>query len=341
MSQNCSIDDQTIQRRTLLAVATSAGIPLISGCNGSLNRSDEATVRSESEDSTSNEFEGIRTNLAGIYREINEFPLSENGKFRFDVQNFEKDFDHKRLLEETRTLQERIESIESESDIDQNTLGSIASVAEILIKERILTHQSIAAGLSYGRKLMQGEYADATEAIQHGNGYLNQLTSTRRDIENELSEISEESVSIDEFEPRSIQESQIVLFELVQWTILIYRSFEYASVGFKLFEGGGEKINDERIDEARQIFEEAGNHFKRANELQERAHGRGQRLGYVVPFVRKLRCVLPVYRDTCDRLVNSFTTWQSGDEDEARRIGREMIKEVDQRMARCEESGAI
>lgn len=338
MSQVGSMDEPTVSRRSILAVVTSAGIPLISGCNVDSNKRDDETVSSNLDDSGSDEVVDIRKSLGEIYREINRYPVSENGEFIFDVRGFEENFDHEGLLEETRTLQERIKDTESESEIVGDTLGSIASIAELLIRERLFTHQSIAAGLSYGRRLARGEYADAAEAVNHGNEFLEKLSANVRKIENELEEEAADPVSIDGFDPNSIRESQSVLFEIVQWTTLIYRSFDYASAGFEHFEDGAEKVNQEHIDEAKQIFDNAGDQFTRANELMEQAHGRGRRLDYVVPLVRKLRCVLPVYRDTCNSFADSFRAWQSGDEDEARRIGRKVINEVDQRMARCEDS---
>lgn len=341
MIQVDSVGEQTVSRRTILAVATSAGIPIISGCNIGSNRLDDGDVSSKPDKPDSNELEDVQSSLEEIYREINRFPVSEDGEFIFDVQKFEEDFDYEVLLEETRKLQERIEKTGPEYEVELDALDSIARIAELRIRERVFTHQSIAAGLTYGRRLMQGEYADAAEAIRHGNGFLKELSETGGEIENELEERPGDTVSVDGFESNSIRISQLVLFEIVQWTTLSYRSFEYASVGFELFEDGAEKVDEERIDEARRVFERAGGQFTRANELLERAHGRGRRLGYVVPLVRKLRCVLPVYRDTCERFVDSFTAWRSGDEDRARRIGREVINEVDQRMAQCENSGAI
>lgn len=97
-----------------------------------------------------------------------------------------------------------------------------------------------------------------------------------------------------------------------------------------------EKIENERVEKARANFESAGVQFTNAREVLERAHGRGQRLDYIVPLVQRLRCILPIYRDTSDRFADSFTAWMSGEEDEARRIVREVIDGVDQQMAQCE-----
>lgn len=341
MNRADPIELRSVSRRTVLATIISAGSPIISGCSDNSNPGGDEPVSSRQAGPQEDEYSAIRTNLEDIFEEINRFPISENGEFVFDVQAFEANFDFENLLEQTRALQERLEQIESKSDRELEALRSVAKIAELRIRARLSTHQAIAAGLSYGNRLSREEYADATEAIQHGRIYLEELAEIVRDIENKLGKELVDSVPIDGYEQDSIQNTQSVLLEIVQWSAVIYRSFEYASVGFELFEKGTEKIEDERVEEARKKFESAGVQFTNAQEVIERAHGRGRRLVYIVPLVRKLRCILPIYRDTSAQFADSFTAWKSGEEDEARRIAQKVIEGVDQRMAQCEDGEAI
>lgn len=340
MNRPDSIESRSVPRRTVIAAAASAGFPIISGCYDDTDTGGDEPAKFRQPESEENEYREIRTDLEDILEEVNRFPISQNGEFVFDVQEFEANFDFENLSEETGTLQERLERIGPKSDEERDALRSIARIAELLIRVRLSTHQAIAAGLSYGDRLSRGEYAAATEAVQHGRKFLEEVVAIGREIENEIGDGLSDSVSVDGFEPDSIRDTQSVLLEIVQWGALIYRSFEYASIGFELFVNAAEKIEDERVEEARANFESAGVQFTNAKEVLERAHGQGQRLGYIVPLVQKLRCILPIYRDTSERFADSFTAWKTGEEDEARRIAREVIDGVDQQMAQCEASEA-
>lgn len=341
MKRADSFAPQTVSRRTVLALATGAGIPSISGCYDESNTGGDEPISTRQPEPEQNEYSAIRTNLEEIFEEINRLPIAQKGEFVFDVKEFEANFEFENLLEETRGLQERLEGMEPKSDTELEALRAVAKIAELRIQARLTTHQAIAAGLTYGNRLSRGEYADATDAIQHGRRFLEELVATVREIDDEVREVPNDSVSIDAYEPDSIQETQSVILDIVQWSAIIYRSFEYASVGFELFENAADIIEDERVEEARTNFESAGVHFSNAQEVLERAHGEGRRLGYVVPLVRKLRCILPIYRDTSARFADSFTAWKSGEEDEARRIAREVTEGIDKRMAQCEDSEKI
>lgn len=334
-------DDRTISRRTLLAATLSAGSPIISGCNVGSKRRGDRSESPQSDAIVSNDLEDIRTGLGELYHEIYRHPITEDGNFVFDIQEYERNFDHKDLLKETKGLQKRINEREWDSEIEREAFDSITHIAELLIEERFYAHQSIAAGLSYGRRLMRGEYAHSAEAIGNGEEFLEKLSSIVKNIRRTLREKPEGTLTVDGFNPDSIRSSQSVLSEIVEWGTLNYRGFDHASAGFELFEDGAEKFNEERIEEARQFFDEASNRFTRANEWMDQAHGRGRQIGYVVPLVRRLRCVVPVYRDTSNRLTGSLTAWQSGNKRVAREIGRKMITEVDQQMTQCEDDSAI
>lgn len=341
MSQADSIEPKTISRRTVPAMVTGAGIPGISGCYDESSTGGDESVSTPHREPDENKYSTVRTDLEEIFKEINELPIAENGEFVFDVKGFEENFDFENLLEETRTLQERLERMEPRSDTELEALRAVAKIAELRIQARLTTHQAIAAGLSYGNRLSREEYAGATEAIQDGRRFFEELVGTIREIENEMGQVPNDSVPIDEFEPDSIWETRSVILEIVQWSAMIYRSFEYASVGFELFENAAGMIEDERVQKARTNFESAVVQFSNARKVLGRAHGRGRRLGYIVPLVRKLRCILPIYRDTSYRFADSFNAWKSGEENEARSIARKVMEGVDQRMAQCGDSEEI
>lgn len=341
MSKMGSIDENLVSRRTVLSAVTTVGFSMKSGCSASSKRQDEEVYSSGSDREYSEELREIKSNIESIYREINRNPIAENGEFVFDIQKFENGFDHKSLLEEIRAMQDRIDAItrESISQEERETLSSMVRLAELLIRERFFTHQFIAAGLTFEQRLIRDEYAKATEAIQHGKEFLEKLSVNGREIEDELETGHSEAESIEEFDPDPIKNSQSVLVEIVQWTTIVFQGFHHATLGFELFEEGVDSIKEERIGEVSQIYENATEQFNRAIELLEEAQGRGTRLDYVIPLVRNLRCVLPVYRDTGDRFADSFRAWQSGEEEEAREIARKTINEIDRQMIRCEDLG--
>lgn len=330
-------DDTTYSRRTLVATTLAVGVVPMTGCN---EGSKDDNGESERDEGKPEEINRTKNELETVYRAINNLPIEEDGRFVFDVKGFEDDFDHKTLLERTRSIQDKLQEMKSGSadGQDYQPLIAISRVGELLVRERFLIHQVIAAGLTYRRKLSQHEYEDCRTAIHHGLEFLERLTENGQRIEDEIREGDTAPVTIDGFDSDSILDSQMLLSSIAHWSTTTYQAFNKAIQGFDLFNSGTEYLENDRLGEAIKCYNQANIKFAKAWNFLEETQGRGQQLPHIVPLVREFRCVIPIYRDTSDHFANALEVYRTGEEESSRKMANELITEVEQRISMCSDS---
>lgn len=334
--------DYSLDRRTALRCIISGFSTAIAGCGdtsrtqrrsgntplGSMNSSGE-----HGPDALDDTSEDVRE----IFQRLRQFPIVRNSEFVFEVRIVEDEFDYEELIEKVHSVKARLETLELEgsSESQMADLLLITGIAENLIRQRIVVHQIIAAGITFEESFGKGEYGRASEVIQDGSSFLDVLSDNREEIIDLVTQDVTSSSLIEAYDAESILETQVVLGEILRWTSLAYIGLNEAVEGLQKFEGGNSALDREEFESARDAYREAGDRFRSAAEAFDRAQGRGRRLPQIAPFVDGVRCMLEAYQDGSDDLRKSMDEFVAGNDSKAREIGRNAIISTKRLAERC------
>lgn len=334
--------DYSLDRRTALRCIISGVSATIAGCGdtsrterrpgktplGSMNSSEEH--RTDALDETA---EDVRE----IFDRLSQFPIVRNSEFVFEVRTVEDEFDFEELIENVQAVKARLEALELEdsSGSQKADLLLVTEVAENLIRQRIVVHQIIAAGITFEESFGKGEYGRASEVIQDGTSFLEVLSDNRKEIIDLVTQDVTPSSLAEAYDAESILETQVVLGEILRWTSPAYVGLYEAVEGLQKFEGGNSALDSEEFESARYAYREAGDRFRSAAEAFDRAQGRGRRLPQIAPFVDGVRCMLEAYQNGSDDLRKSMHEFEAGNDSKAKGIGRDAIISTKRIADRC------
>ena len=331
-----------LNRRTFLGSLSAACSTLIVGCGNSEGDEPKGiTTTGYSPDNEANREEqllrGEIETLESVFHTLSEVPVTEGGKFVFDISHFEDKFDSESLIEQIEAAEDGLKS-ESSGELSTSRIDrirTIAATARLLVQQRVHIHQVIAAGLACERRFYETEIAVATEAIADARQNLVILDSIGERINETMPDNSGQLSYIDWYDPVAIRRTQKMLVNIVLWTDPAYKGIYRMTRGMNQFLKGNSALEGERYEVARGAYKEAHVHFEQAQKAFENAQGRGTRLPYLVPFVEDIRCILPAYVSSTSQLSEAMYHFQVGQETQGRKIAQEAIESADQIAARC------
>lgn len=332
----------SLHRRTVLGCVLSGVSPTIAGCGDSIGkRRPSGKTSTDSVNSPKDDeqeaVDEILEEIQEIYDHIRQFPIVREREFVFEVRAVEDEFDYRGLLDRVDSAKSRIEGLglEDGSAPQKPDLVLATEVAENMIRQRIVVHQMIAAGITFEESFGRSEYDRAIEGIRDGISILNTLSANRKEIVTQVTQRVTEISSIEAYDPESIRETQVVLEEILHWTHPAYRGLFETAQGLQAFEEGNSALNTEKFGSAGNAYQEAEDRFRSAEEAFDRAHGRGRQLRQIAPFVDGVRCMLPAYQTSSDELRRSMVEFEAGNDSKAREIGREAIISTNRITQRC------
>lgn len=339
MNRSESSRSNSINRRIFLANFATTAAVTTAGCgNASEGDSNENEDVDAGEDSpVPEDFEALQAELGSVFDEIESLPIVDEDKLVFDVSAFEKEFAHDELLERIETVHRRVESVDDEriSRTEHEDLSDGADMAELLVRERILVHQTIAAGLTYERRVLQSEYETATEAIRHARTTLDYLVENGKQLEAHPWYDRRKDVTAHGFQPDSVRNTQDVLARISIWTDSAYEGFHEFGKGLSRFVTGNDALKGNRYADAGDSYDDASKHLEDAKVAFDRAHGSGRRLPHLVPTFEEVRCMIPAYTTASEELHDSMAAFEVGDETRGREIAREAFDTTEKKLARC------
>ena len=334
--------DHSLNRRTVLRCVLSGVSATLAGCgdlNGARQRSGGASPDSMNPSGGDGPevLDEIIEDIGEVFNRLNQFPIVRGSKFVFEVRTFEDEFDYRELLDKVDSMKARLKDSELEDDSESQRadLVLLTELAENLIRQRIVVHQIIAAGITFEELFGMGEYERATETIRDGIALLNTLSGNREKINVQVTQGVTAITSIEDYDPESIEETQVVLGEILLWTAPAYRGLYETVQGLQGYERGNSDLNNEEFGSARSAYREAKRRFQSAEKGFNKAQGRGERLPQMAPFIDGVRCMLPAYQTSSDELRKSMEEFEAGNDSRARDIGREAIISTKRVAQRC------
>lgn len=344
MTDRVSDRRSKVGRRGFLTKALTVGMCTIAGCGTTHSRlreterpSDDFTSTRLGEDSSGDDLEGIRDALDSLYRRLSALPIIEDDEFVFRMKAFESGFDQQQLFKDADEILRELKRQKS-SDRECRTIESLTSsteVAKLLARQRGIVHQVIAAGLVYHRRIKQGDYEGAADAIENANGFV---VTLRRNIDRVAAKVEGSDltrISIGTFDLDSIKKSQEHLTEVCRWTKPAYEGLYEIVRGIQRFEAGNKRLESEDYSDASSAYDESHTHFESAVESFDEAQGRGEQLPHLVPVVVGTRCLLPAYVESSRNLSKSMDEFGADNPERASIIAREALVNAGKKASRC------
>ena len=336
INEDWQISDRQKRRAFLGSVATT-GVTAIAGCGDSNYDDSERNSPKDKGTIQNQQIDEEVENLESIFSSLSELPIADGGEFVFDVKQFEAEFNHRSLLQKLEETQNQIDSMTASGipESTVNALQSIAEIADLLVQQRVIIHQVIAAGLTCERRFYEMEIEAANEAINNAIQFVADLDSNGQRIEETLRARPSDSSLVDGYDPEAIKRTQDVIVDIALWTNPAYEGLHRSLIGMKHFMDGNSAVEEERYEAAESTYRDSNNHFERAQEAFETAHNRGSKMSYLAPFVEDIRCIVPAYVSSSERLRASMRHFQSGEQARGKEIAREAIESAEQIAPRC------
>lgn len=339
MKRKISKDNSPVSRRKLLTgITTFAGVTT-AGCNDS----DDGTKREIASDSASqsnatpNEFEEIKSDIEDVFEIISTVPVVANENFVFDLKMFKDNLEGEELQEVLKEVEFRTQQLDPgiANRAEQESLLIAIEVAKLLVRQRLLVHQVIAAGLAYERRFRDLEYKKANEAIHDARYYLDELTTNGEQIEERLNRTSELEISLDGYEPGTFRATQIVLVEVALWTTPAYEGLHHAIKGFSSFEDGNMAIEENLFKSAAEEYEASKVSFEKADEALNKALNHDREIPQIKPLVSGMKCIMPVYVEASASLQRSAKEFRKGNKQRGKEIFKNALEPTERKMTRC------
>lgn len=330
----------SVSRRTVLGNLTTVGLVTVAGCSNA-----PKSNSSENPDSTPNHgidasdtFEPLRTELESVFDQIRELPIVVDGELVFDLSYFEDEFSHEELLEKIGNIQQDIATAEGDHTVQEKfeSLAVGADMAEHLVRQRILIHQVITAGLTYEQRLFRAEYEMASEAIGDARMSIRYLIENRERITNHPWLDDSESMEIVGIELGPLRNTQDELTEITRWAGAAYEALHESARGFSQFVAGNDELGQNQYSEATEHYREANDHFVNATSAFDRAHGKGQRIPHLVSTFQAIRCMIPAYSIASKKLQRSMNAFEEGDDARGKAIARDAFNETEKTLKTCQ-----
>jgi tetratricopeptide (TPR) repeat protein len=344
MSNNAQARCLEVDRRGFITGMTILTTSSIAGCGDSTTTTQKKeTSISKVTDSTGqretlpDEIQGPKEDIETVFRQLSEFPIFEKDEFVFDVTYFEDEFEHQSMRNKAERAIKRLErpSVRSVSESLTEGLINTAEIGKFQVAQRVMIHQIIAGSLALEKRIFQGEYDRALEVTRDEKEFLENLRMTGKQIEERLPQAKRLDITVEGFDSSVSENSQEQLVEIVRWADLAYEALSHAVLGFKRFEEGNAALETERYDAAGASYGEAKQRFEAAATAFDEAQGTGRRIRYIAPLVDGIRCLLPAYLTSCDRLQDSMEKFDAGNDERAKEIAREAISTADEKALRC------
>lgn len=334
--------NSTLSRRTLLCYVLPSVSTGLAGC-GDPNREGHQNLSSENSTNSvnsrsrydSDNLQDVVEDVNEIYNKLDQFPITNDSEFIFKASAFEDGFDHRELFDRLDSVQRRLNNSKVDSDLQKSGLLQATDVANNLVRQRVVLHQTIAAGITFEESFGEGEYGRSAQVIQDGISFLSDLKGIRDEIIDQVTQDTAEISLIVTVDVESIRTTQLVLKEILVWTSPAYRGLYQTSQGLQMFVEGSSAFNNERFGSAGRAFHGAKERFRSAEDAFARAQGQGRRLPQMAPFVDGVRCMLPAYQTSSEELQRSMEEFETGNDSRAREISREAIISVSRIANRC------
>lgn len=329
-----------IDRRTFLGSLATTGVTAVAGCGDSKGSDPNTSTGVSANNRDSIERQRLHSEiekLDSIFRRLSEVPVVDEGEFVFDVKQFEEEFDRDPLMEEVEETLSRMDSIAS-AEIPESKareLESIAKTAGLLVQQRVIIHQVIAAGLTCEKRFYEMDIERAIEAITNARQFLMDLDSIGERIDESIGERSNITSLVDGYDPMWIMRTQNVLVEITLWTNPAYEGIHRVMEGMGHFVEGNSALEEELYEDAELAYRDSSSHFEKAKQAFRSSHNQGSKLPYMAPFVEDLRCILPAYISSSERLSEAMRRFQAGEQARGMEVAKEGIKSADRIAPRC------
>lgn len=335
-------EDSCWSRRAFLGSLSASFIAMLSGCGGP--GADDSSTNSTFRDTPSNGSTKERRiiqqeveKLESIYEALSQLPITNRGKFVFDVNRFEAEFEHEALLNQADDAHDEFDSIPKTEQSTSTVVGliSITETGKLLVQQRVILHQVITAGLTSEHSFYETDFERANDAISDALQFLIDLDSHGEQIEETMIDDQEVISLVDGYDPNSIQRSQKLLVNIVSWSDSAFKGLHHTSRGMKLFLEGNSALDREKYHTAETAYRESREHYELAQQALDDALGIESALPYIAPFVDDVRCVLPAYLSSTERLSESMRLIRNGEQTRGRELAREATNSSDRIASRC------
>lgn len=331
-------------RRDFLEIGSALATGMIAGCGDRKSRNagneqvgNTVPPTESREESAREDLGGFVEDISSLYKRLSALPIVKGAKFVFRVKDFENDFDQKQLFIDADSILKGLERRRSPGRDSPRIEPLIActKLAKLLVRQRGIVHQLIAAGLVYHRRINQSEYDAAANAIQDAQQFVEALKGNVNRILDTVEGADWSRISIEEFDLGAIRTSQTHLVEICRWTKFAYEGLDKVVQGFRKFEAGNVELEGEDYTDAAFTYEKSDAYFESAVEAFDEAQGRGKQLPPIVPVIQGMRCLLPAYIESSSNLSRSMEEFEAGNRDKAREIAREALINADKKASRC------
>lgn len=321
------------------ATAVSCGLAGCGGDRGSESDGDEPPERTDEPNRRPERPLAVESRLERVYERLAALPIVADGDFVFDVRGFEDEFDHRAVADTTDEIRGDVSELESDGEITTGraeTLSTLARLADDRASQRYLLHQTIAATFAYDERVRAAKYDAATEPVTFAGEALEELSTVGQRVENLQQQLDGANVTTDGYSHEAIEREQSMLLDVATWLSPVTEALHGMARGYALLDDANQSLEDDAPSPASQQYRAANARFESASDAFEKARGRGQRVGYVVPIVEQSRCSLSGLLDGTGTLAEAIEEIEAGNEQEGESLAREAIERMEQQRNRCD-----
>lgn len=332
----------SVDRRRYLGSIVVGLTSLLAGCSQSDCDSSkkECTEGSNGPDGArpSQSYRRVRDDITSVLDTINDRPIRVGRTFVFDPEDAMTEAEVRDLSSTaSEALQAAREIDEKEERLGPSRLNLIqsAQLATLLVDQRARIDYSMMAGVSFRQKFAVGEYEDAGHVVEKGADSLEMLLRNGSEIEDLLEEVAGSTTVEDRYGTDAIKEDLQVLLEVLRWSVPVYDGFENTARGMVSIQRGNIALNGEDYESARTHYERGRQLFDEAGRAFDAAHGAGQRVDLLVPYVEHLRCLVPGLSTNYKELDEGIKELVAGNEETGLEITADVLTRMESTFSRC------
>lgn len=334
----------TIGRRELLAGVVSLSTISVTGCGESRSAVEQAEKTagnpndvSDSDTDVPEQVRQAEEEIQRVFYQLANIPIFDDGRFVFDMSYFEQEFEHRQVKRTAENAIERLErtstDVVSKSRVEKLIVA--AEIGRLLVAQRVMIHQTVAAGLNLERQIVRDSYEQGTDIVQDAFQFIENLKAIGENIEIRLPEERKSEIQIDRYNPSRIGTIQENLVEIVTWSHQIYEAFGHVLMGLKKYEEGNAAIESTHYEVAKSAFKESEEEFRAARSSFDEAQGTGREIPHLVHLVDGLRCLLPTLLASTSTLQKSMEEFHAGNGEKGKEIAKDAISSANAKAERC------
>jgi hypothetical protein len=331
-------------RRSVLAGIATGVAGLAAGCSDRTGDGQQTESPSPSTP-TSSPAEGppealtdLEQNIETVYRRLESLPLARDGEFVFDVRRSLEDFDNMAARTLAKQTIESADGLEQTDDVTDRRRAELLQVARLglfSVDQRTFLQNTVVVAVEFERQLGRDGFVGDTDSLRKARRYLQDLNTNVEVFGDILSEAPGADAGIRGYDPRRLESTRDVLKRVLLWAHPAYAGLHLVGEGLELISEGNKALDQDRHGDASQQFERSRSRLVAAEDKFDTALGRGERIERVGELVDKFRCILPPLQELYEEVPAALTEMAAGNEEEAREIAREPLREASRGFNQC------